>query len=345
MASKNQKQESAFMTIKGVGLDIGTMNIVAARQVTEDKVSFSTQRDAFLDLDKSAKPMLRLNKVAYLEYENDDKMYVLGDAALKFANVFKRELRRPLSQGLISNTDMEGRRILQAIIETTLKAPIVPNEACYFSIPGNPVDIPGRDNVFHRGVFEMILKDLGYKPVASNEAQAIIFSECAEDMFSGVALSFGAGMVNISCVYQTQAIPELQFAVAKSGDYIDSQSAIAMGTTASAMCAVKERGVDLVHPQNPQEEAISFYYREVIRHALDHITNRYKQVSSASFPEPIPMVISGGTAKPIGFLDLFKAEFASRQKNFPIPISEIRLASDTLNAVAQGLLVQALQED
>ena len=333
------------MTIKGVGLDIGTMNIVAARQVTEDKVSFSTQRDAFLDLDKSAKPMLKLNKVAYLEYADDDKMYVLGDAALKFANVFKRELRRPLSQGLISTTDLEGRRILTAIIEATLKAPIVPNEPCYFSIPGNPVDIPGRDNVFHRGVFEMILTDLGYKPIASNEATAIIYSECAEEMFSGVALSFGAGMVNISCVYQTQAIPELQFAVAKSGDYIDAQSASSLGTTASAMCAVKEKGVDLMNPVTPQEQAISFYYKEVIRHALQHITDRYRQVSSANFPEPVPMVISGGTSRPKNFLELFKAEFGKHQRNFPIPISEIRLASDQLNAVAQGLLVQALQED
>ena len=330
----------------GVGLDIGTMNIVAARQESEDKVRCTTQRDAFLDLERSAKPMLKMNKVPFIEFPDDDKMYVLGDAALKFANVFKRDLRRPLSQGLISNTDLEGRRILQEIIARTIQPPIIPNEVCYFSIPGNPVDLPNRDNVFHRGVFEMILRGLGYRPVASNEAQAVIFAECADSSFSGVALSFGAGMVNVSCVYQTQVVPELQFAVAKSGDYIDAQSAQNLGMTATAMCALKESGVDLMNPTTPQEQALTFYYQEVIRYALEHITNRYRSVGGAiSFPEPVPMVIAGGTAKAKGFLELFKKEFDLKKRNFPIPISEIRLATDALNAVAQGLLIQAQLED
>lgn len=330
---------------RGVGLDIGTMNIVAARQIEGGKIVYTSQRDAFLDLEKSAKPMLRMNKVPYLEYPGDDKMYVLGDAALKFANVFKRELRRPLSQGLISNADTEGRRVLTAIIEATLQPAVTPNEPCFFSIPGNPVDLPGRDNVYHRGVFEMILRDLGYNPVASNEAAAIIFAEGQDSMFSGVALSFGAGMVNIACVYQTQSIPELEFAVARSGDYIDAHAAQSLGMTASAICAVKESGVDLANPKTPAEQAISFYYSEVIRYSLSHIVAQYQKAGGVTFPEPVPMILSGGTSRPKGFLELFKREFEARRKSFPIPISEIRLATDTLNAVAEGLFVQASQED
>ena len=43
----------------GVGLDIGTMNIVSARQVG-DKISTNRIRDAFIDLESEAKKQLRL---------------------------------------------------------------------------------------------------------------------------------------------------------------------------------------------------------------------------------------------------------------------------------------------
>ncbi len=39
----------------GVGLDIGTMNLVAARRAVDGTVETSRMRDAFLDLDASAK--------------------------------------------------------------------------------------------------------------------------------------------------------------------------------------------------------------------------------------------------------------------------------------------------
>jgi hypothetical protein len=336
--------DSIELVENGVGLDIGTMNIVSARQ-QEDRVLFRKQRDAFFDLDITAKPMLRLNRVPFIQ--QDDRLIILGDSALAFANVFNRELRRPLSQGLISNTDREGAEILQILIQNTIGKPQGDQETCCFSVPGNPVDLPGRDNVYHRGVFSNILKGLGYKPIASNEALAVIFSETAPEMFSGVALSFGAGMVNISCAYQTQAVQALQFAVARSGDYIDQQSAQSLGLTAAKMCKIKEDGIDLRSPSTQEESALAFYYQEVIRYALGHIVDRYKMTAgqSISFPEAVPMILSGGTTLVKGFHELFSAEFERCRKKFPIPISEIRMATDPLNAVASGLLIQAQQED
>ena len=44
-----------------VGLDIGTMNIVSARQNKEGKIVTKRIRDAFVDLPISAKKMLKLN--------------------------------------------------------------------------------------------------------------------------------------------------------------------------------------------------------------------------------------------------------------------------------------------
>jgi hypothetical protein len=63
------------------------------------------------------------------------------------------------------------------------------------------------------------------------------------------------------------------------------------------------------------------------------------------FPEPIPIVVSGGTSKAKNFVLLFRKIFEeSYREDFPIEISEIRHAKDPLNAVAHGLFIQAAQE-
>ena len=43
-------------------------------------------------------------------------------------------------------------------------------------------------------------------------------------------------------------------------------------------------------------------------------------------------------------MDFFTKVFEKKRKKFPIDICEIRQAGDPLNAVAHGMLVQAMQE-
>ena len=54
----------------------------------------------------------------------------------------------------------------------------------------------------------------------------------------------------------------------------------------------------------------------------------------------MPIVLSGGTAIPKGFLKRFTA--ALRTEDFPIKISEVRVAEDPLNSTARGALMAAL---
>jgi hypothetical protein len=54
------------------------------------------------------------------------------------------------------------------------------------------------------------------------------------------------------------------------------------------------------------------------------------------------MVLSGGSTMPPGFRDRF--EQAVRASEFPVPVSEIRLAGDPLTATAKGALIAALSE-
>jgi len=315
--------------------------LVAARR-SGNEVETKRIRDAFIDLDLEAKKTLRLSKVDYVE--RDDMLVVLGDSALNMANLFKREVRRPLSRGVISAGELDAQQILSLLIGHIVGEPISKGEHCFYSVPAAPIDDENQDIIYHTEVFRKILTELGYEPHPMNEAMAIIYSQCAEETFSGLAVSFGSGMGNIALSYQT--VSGMEFAVARGGDWVDSHAAKATGSTASRVCAIKERGVDLANPSNRDEEAIALYIRSLIKYVLDNIAIQFKQVqANIDLPEPVPFIVSGGTSRAGGFLEVFKEVFEEVQKKgFPIEISEVRAAKDPMTAVAEGLLVLASEE-
>ena len=322
------------------GLDVGTMNIVAARR-TDKGIETRRIRDAFLELPLESKKMLKLANVIYVE--RDDELLILGDAALATANIFGKEARRPLAAGLMSSSDIDAMEVLGLLIKNVLGEPKVPNEHCYFSVPAAPVDRPGQDVIYHRGVLEKIVRECGYTPTAANEAMSLVFAETAKENFSAVALSYGSGMTN--CALAINTIEGLSFSVARGGDFIDAGAAKSIGGTQARMCAIKEKGIDLNAPVGREQEALVFYFRNLIEYTIDQIALQFQTIQGRfALPNPIPMVVSGGTSKAGGFLELFKSVFDRKRKKFPIQISEIRAASDPLNAVAHGLLVQASQE-
>lgn len=325
----------------GVGLDVGTMNIVAARR-EGGGVKTWRMRDAFIELEPSAKKMLKLSDVNFIERE--DGIVIVGDAALETALLFNKEARRPLSAGLISAGEADALDILKLLIQHVLGEPRDPEhaEVCFFSVPAAPID-SDRDVVYHEAVFSRIVDDCGYDAEAMNEAMAIIYSECAAEKFSGLALSFGSGMVNVALA--VRSMEGMSFSLARGGDWIDAGAAKAVGSTQARICALKEQGIDLLNPTTREEEAIAAYYKALIDYALKNIVAQFKaKASQFAITEPIPLIISGGTSLAGNFKEFFEQTFEKKRRRFPIPISEIRVAGDQLNAVAQGLLLRAMQE-
>ncbi len=331
----------------GVGLDIGTMNLVTARKTVSGRVITDRVRDAFLDLEPEDKRSLKMSQINYVE--QDGKLIVFGDSALTMANLFKREVRRPLSKGVIAAGELDAQEILSLLIHYVIGSPRVEGEHCFYSVPAAPIDDPSQDVIFHTEVFRKILQDKGYRAHPTNEAMAIIYSQCAAENFSGLAVSFGAGMANIALSYQ--AAKGMEFSLAKGGDWLDTQSAKAVSKTASQMCAIKEKGINLLSPNGREEQAIALYVRSLIDYTLQNIVAQFRKVQNdISLPEPIPFIISGGTTKAEGFLELFKEQFDGVKKKFPIQIvtkdnqPDIRCAKDPMTAVAEGMLVLALEE-
>lgn len=347
MSEKKKKTEEVVEPVNlGVGCDIGTMNIIASRKEGEG-IQTKRIRDCFLDMDVEAKSMLKLSGVSYIE--SDDRILILGDPAIHTANIFGKEVRRPIANGLISPQEVDALSVLSILIENVVGKPKEKGEVCCFSVPAPPIDNPGQDVLYHKAVFEKILSELGYDPIASNEAMAIVFSECADTMFSGIGISYGSGMTNVAMSYNTMSA--MEFSVQRGGDFLDQSVARALGTTASRICTIKEKGVNLADPSEGDEktlrerEAIATYYRALISYSLDNIANEFKKIKdTVNLPTAIPIVVGGGTSLAPGFLNIFKEVFESKRRRFPIEISEIRHATDPMTAVSHGLLIQAIQE-
>ena len=324
----------------GVGLDIGTMNVVSARRGAKG-IESRRVRDAFLDLDPSAKRMLKLSGVDF--FERNGELLIVGDKALEIANVFGKEARRPLSQGLLAAGEIDALEVLGLLVKQVLGEPAEAGEACYYSVPASPVDATDRDVIYHSGVLGRIVTECGFRAVPSNEAMAVIFNETAKDGFSGVGISFGSGMSNVALAVNT--IEGMAFSVARGGDWIDAGAAKAVGSTQARMCALKEGGLDLTKPVGREQEALVVYYKSLIEYTLDNIAAQFSRVRGQfAVPRPIPIVVAGGTSLADGFLDFFKSVLETRRKKIPFEVSEVRHAKDPLGAIAQGLLLQAIQE-
>ena len=103
-----------------VGLDIGTMNLVAAREA-DGQVSTKRMRDAFIDLPKAAKKVLKLSGASFIE--TDGEILLLGDQAMELAALFGKEARRPLADGLVSAGEMQGLDVLGFMLQHILGTP------------------------------------------------------------------------------------------------------------------------------------------------------------------------------------------------------------------------------
>ena len=339
-AMQQPSTSTATRTELGRGLDVGTANLVSSVQDAEGNVHIKIQRNAFLDIDTDdyTKNMLTRLNVQYVVINN--RMVVVGDPAFELANIFNRETRRPMRDGMISPDESDALPIEKMLLETLLGPPTVEGECCYYSVPAEPIDAD-LNVIYHQGVFGGLLKSLGYTGKPLVEGHAVVFSELAEDDFTGIGISGGGGMFNICVSYKS--IPALSFSTTRGGDWIDRNVANVLGISASRATAIKERGVDITRPQNREEEAVEIYYRNLISYTLKNIKSRFESSSSMpNFPDPISIVCAGGTSLIGGFIEVFQDEF--NKINFPIPVKEIRHAEDPLYSVSKGCLVASLSE-
>lgn len=325
-----------------VGFDVGTGTLQAARS---DSDEINIMRNVFLELDKDEISISDLSDISYIEHDNS--IFIVGNDAFRLANIFSREVKRPMESGLISNKEINAIDVVTIMVKTVLGDIKDKDVYVSYSIPAEAVD-EGRSVTYHEKVFGRIFSALGvtYKPV--NESMAIIYSECEKEKYSGIAISFGAGLCNVAMAYK--GIEAFKFSTSRSGDWIDRNTAESLNMVKNRVTNIKEKNLDLKigFENEPNKkirrvlESLTYYYNSMIEYAVKRIIKEFKENVDTELEEPIPIIISGGTSLPNGFLDLFKTIISKYE--LPFQISEIRLAKNQLTAVAQGLLKKTISD-
>jgi len=325
--------------VPGKGLDVGTANLLSAVQHKDGKVVVQRERNMFLeipaDFQRNRNMLTRLN-VPYVSHR--DRLFVLGDSSFSLANMFGREVRRPMMEGFLSPKEQDAIPMLRFIIERLLGPRTIENEPVYFSVPDSSID-RDNDTIYHKGVVEGLLKKLGYVPHAINEGHAVVYAELAEQDFTGIGISCGGGMFNVCVAYRT--IPAVTFSVSRGGDWIDEHVAKVMGLSRTRATDIKESpGVNLKEPRNREEEAVVLYYRNLIEYVLKNLAERFRVAQDVpSFTDPVDIVVAGGTSLVGGFVEVFVDEL--KRVDFPLRVRAVRRAKEPLTSVARGCLIAA----
>jgi hypothetical protein len=325
-------------TPQPIGLDVGTSRIVVAR-CAEKKYQYESQLNAFLTLPHSALTESLLQRENVFHEVRGTEIVVTGNDASRFAEVFHVETRRPMANGILNPQEPYSLPVVRSIITRMLGRANGEGHKVFFSVPA---PITGSDAAisYHQASIGRILTDLGYLPTPITEGLAVVFGELADSNFSGIGISCGSGLCNVCMA--VLSVPVISFSVPKAGDFIDNQAAIVTGDIALRMRMQKEKAFylngligDRVH------DALNVYYQEVLVNLVEALRTH---ISSAqrltSFDQSIPLVLSGGTAIPKGFLEHFKKTL--REHELPVKLSEVRVSADPLNSTARGALMAAL---
>ncbi len=321
-----------------IGLDVGTSRLVVARQ-GDGQYQFESQLNAFVHIPFSKMTENVLKKENVPHAVEGDSLVVYGNESERFAALLDREIRRPMTRGVLNAGEPDSIPLIREIALSLTGKASQKGQKLYFTVPAAPLG-SNESVVYHEAALQQVLGELGYEPHAINEGLAIVYAETEASNYSGIGISCGGGLCNVCLSYLS--VPVLSFSIPKAGDFIDSNAASVTGERENRIRILKEQTFYLNGATSDKiQQVLGVYYDEMIRALVNGLKEAFKNArTTPKFSRPIPLVLSGGTAMPKGFRDRF--EKLMSESEFPIQLSEIRMAQDPLTTTARGALVAAL---
>lgn len=326
-----------------LGLDVGTSRIVVAQRSSANggEMRFDSQLNAFVTIPYSRMTQAVLQRERIPHAAGPGEIIVHGNESERFASLLNAEIRRPMTRGVLDAREPESLRMLREILATMLEPGNPDQQKLCFTVPAAPLGAE-ESLTYHEATVKQILAETGYQSSSINEGLAVIYSELESSNYTGIGISMGGGLCNVALAYLS--VPVLSFSIPKAGDFIDASAASVTGERANQIRLVKE---DSFHFNgffaDKTHQVIGVYYDDMIRSLVAGLKDAFARTRNIPrFNRPVPMVLSGGTAMPPGFRDRF--EKILWEQDFPITVSDIRMAENPLHATARGALVYALSE-
>jgi actin-like ATPase involved in cell morphogenesis len=326
-----------------IGFDVGTFNLVCARRGEGDEVKYRKEINSFIELPLENKYLFNMMKKAGVPLiEMPDVAYVVGEAAVNMAYTLKQiALKRPMKDGCLNAQEQDAYKILSIMIHSLVGKVDNDKEVLYYCVPANAVNLE-TDADYHEKVVNSMFKayNVDKKTLQAypiNEALALVYAELGQKQYTGIGISFGAGMVNFC--YAIYASSVCEFSSVNCGDWIDQQAAKATNESVTVVNKAKTK-IDLSKPPTSAiERAIQTQYRLMVEKTVANIKKAIVETDSVKSENPVDIVIAGGSSAPNGFVELVREVI--KEAKLPIEIGEIRRPDDHLYAVARGCLIAA----
>lgn len=328
-----------------IGFDCGTYNLVVCKRGKDNKFEYKKEVNAFLEIPLDNRFVFNMMKNAGVPLiERDDVAYALGQRAVDIAYTMPSlDLKRPMIHGCVNPKETHSFQIMSIMIHSLLDELNQDKETLYYSVPANAIN-EETDADYHGKVIDAIFKafqdEHGYSVKANpiNEGLALVYSELGAKAYTGIGISFGAGMVNLC--FSMYGAPVFSFAIVNSGDWIDKMAAKATGESITFINKEKTKINLTEEPKNMVERAIQTQYKLMIEKTVvcikQGLTNEHKKARPDG---AIDIVIAGGSSSPVGFDVLF--EQIVREAKLPISIDKIVKPIDPLFSVSKGCLIAA----
>ena len=323
-----------------IGLDVGTSRIATARQTT-DEIQYASQLNAFVAIPYSRMTENVLQKEGVPFSIDGSEILVYGNESERFAELLNKDIRRTMAHGVLNPDEPANVKLIREITSSLTSGMKKGQKVC-FTVPAAPSGAEG-NLTYHEAAIRQVLSDLGFESTSINEGLAVVYAELESTNYTGIGVSCGGGLCNVCFAYLS--VPILSFSIPKAGDFIDSSAAAVTGERPNRIRVLKEQSFYINgHFENKVQQVLSVYYDTVVEALVAAMRTAFQ--SARNLPKlnrPIPLVLSGGTASPKGFKERFEEVIG--RSDFPIELSDIRLASDPLLTSAKGALIAALSEN
>ena len=234
--------------------------------------------------------------------------------------------------------------VLEAILQTLVPKARAQGEILAFSVPAATEGQGGRAHVPRGHAAPATSSRWATRPVAINEGLAVIFSELEDNNFTGIGISCGGGMCNVTLAYLSIPSHHVQHPQGRRlhrpvGGRRSSNE------HATRVKVIKEEGLDLSRAAQGQVREGAAHLLRGPRGVAGGGAEARRSRRRRSCPRtdrPLPIVLSGGTAKPRASRTCSRRRSSAR--SLPVEISGVRMASDPLTATARGALIAALYE-
>jgi hypothetical protein len=329
--------QTETLKTSAIGLDVGTSRIVTARGAGQD-IKYDIQLNAFVTIPYSKMTESMLQKEGVPHAVDGNEIMVHGNESERFAELLDKDIRRPMTRGVLNPDEPDSVRLIRELT-ISLAGKAAKGAKLCFSVPA--ATLGAEENLtYHEATIRQVVTELGYESRNINEGLAVVYAELESSNYTGIGISCGGGLCNVCLSYLS--VPVISFSIPKAGDFIDSSAASVTGERANRMRILKEQTFHVNgHFTDKLQQALSVYYDDMIQSLVGGLRTAFQGARNVpKMSKPIPLVLSGGTAMPKGFRDRF--EKILRESEFPIELSEIRMAAEPLTTTAKGALVAAL---